>query len=246
MSATTASTKTLRIMGKKRGMIQLFDESGALVPCTVIEAEPNVITQIKTKEIDGYSAIQLGFDEITVQDARTVANRCTKPMLGHFKKAQVTPRKHLLETRVDATEGYEVGQQVSVQQFEGTSYVDVIGTSKGKGYQGVMKKYNFRGGPASHGSGFHRHAGSTGMRSTPGRCLPGGPRPSHMGDERVQVQSLKIVAIDAAKNLLIVEGATPGARGSLVVVSSAKKSRIQRNLIRHERGDNCGNRNEEI
>jgi large subunit ribosomal protein L3 len=124
---------------------------------------------------------------------------------------------------VDDASQYQLGQEVGISIFEGVLRVDVTGTSKGKGYQGVIKKYNFAGGPASHGSGFHRHAGSTGMRSSPGRCLPGGPRPSHMGDERVTVQNLRVVILDAEKGLLIVEGAVPGAKNSVVIVSDAKK-----------------------
>lgn len=212
-----------RLMGKKCGMTQIFDESGALIPCTVIWAEPNVVTQIKTKETDGYTAIQLAFDEIRVKDSRTVANRCTKQLVGHFAKAQVAPHRHLMEARLNDISEYAVGQKLTLSLFQGISHVDIQGTSKGKGYQGVMKKYNFRGGPASHGSGFHRHAGSTGMRSTPGRCLPGGPRPSHMGDETVTEQNLRIVAIDEANNLLFVEGAVPGAKNSFVVISEAIK-----------------------
>ena len=161
------SLKKTSLMGKKRGMIQLFDDKGNVVPCTVIHAEPNVVTQIKTLEKDGYEAIQLAFDEIRVKDERTIAKRCTKPLLGHFKKAQVAPRRHLFESKVEDISKFEIGQKLNVSLFEGITHVDVIGISKGKGYQGVMKKYRFAGGPASHGSGFHRHAGSTGMRSTP-------------------------------------------------------------------------------
>jgi len=222
-AAPKAASKLLpKLLGKKRGMIQIFDANGALVPCTVIHAEPNVITQIKTKANDGYEAVQLGFDEIIVKDARTMANRCTKPLRGHFAKAGVTPRRHLAESHVADTATYAVGQTLDVTLFRDVTHVDVIGVSKGKGYQGVMKLHGFKGGPASHGSGFHRHAGSTGMRSTPGRCLPGGPRPSHMGDDQVTVQNLKIIAIDEANHLIMVEGATPGARGGLLMISVAK------------------------
>jgi large subunit ribosomal protein L3 len=213
----------LKLMGKKRGMAQIFDENGVLVPCTVIHVEPNVITQIKTRATDGYEAVQLAFHEIKVKDERTMSKRCSKPLLGHFKKASVTPRKELIEARVHDASSYKVGDAFGVSLFQGIQFVDVVGTSKGKGYQGVMKLHGFRGGPGSHGSGFHRHAGSTGMRSSPGRCLPGGPRPSHMGDERVTVQNLRIVAIDETNNLLMVEGATPGSKGTSVVVYAAYK-----------------------
>ncbi len=232
MSATTPPVKTISIMGRKRGMIQMFSKDGALVPCTVIEAAPNVIVQIKTSEIDGYNAVQLGFDEVRTHDARTIEKRVTKPLLGHFKKANVAPVKFLAEFHVERADEYSVGQKLGIEQFAGISHIDVSGTSKGKGYQGVMKKYNFKGGPASHGSGFHRHAGSTGMRSTPGRCLPGGPRPSHMGDENMTVQNLRVVAIDEAKQLIIVEGAVPGAKNSLVSLSPAIKHRKQQKTKR--------------
>ena len=225
----TAKAKThLRILGKKRGMIQFFDKNGRAVPCTVIHAEPNVITQIKTAQNDGYDAIQLGFDEVRVKDARTLEKRVTKPLRGHYAKAEVLPCRHLVEAHVDDVSQYTIGQRLGVSIFQDAQYVDVIGVSKGKGYQGVMKLHGFRGGPASHGSGFHRHAGSTGMRSSPGRCLPGSPRPSHMGDDRVTVQNLKVVAIDEVKGLIMVEGATPGAKGALLVISKAKKQRIKK------------------
>ncbi|MBS0656150.1 MAG: 50S ribosomal protein L3 [Verrucomicrobia bacterium] len=214
-------------MGRKRGMTQLFDDKGNIVTCTVIHAEPNVITQIKTRSTDGYEAIQLAYDEIVVNDPRTIENRVTKPLIGHFRKAQVAPSRFLYETRVDNAEEYQVGQKLDVTLFKEVGYVDATGTSKGKGYQGVMKRHGFSGGAASHGSGHHRHAGSTGMRSTPGRCLPGGSFPGHMGDEKVTVQNLKVVAIDEANNLIIVEGAVPGARNAVVLLSTAIKKQNQ-------------------
>lgn len=212
-----------KLMGKKRGMVRLFTKDGSPVACTVLEIEPNVVTQLKTTEVDGYEAIQLGFDEVKTKDPRTVENRVTKPLLGHFKKAGLQARRALHEIRVEDASQFQVGQPFTVSTFDEVEYIDVTGTSKGKGYQGVIKKYGFSGGPASHGSGFHRHAGSTGMRSSPGRCLPGGPRPSHMGDVRVTVQNLKIFAIDVEKGLIIVEGAVPGAKNGLVVLSEATK-----------------------
>ncbi len=228
MEKAAPKKSSLKLLGKKCGMIQMFDQSGQAVPCTVIHAEPNIITQIKTAQNDGYDAIQLAFDEIRVKDARTIANRCSKPLRGHFAKAAVQPCRHLIEAHVEDVSQYALGQSISVTLFQGVAYVDVVGVSKGKGYQGVMKLHGFKGGPASHGSGFHRHAGSTGMRSSPGRCLPGGPRPSHMGDDRVTVQSLRVVAIDEANNLIMVEGATPGARGGLLVISEAKKKKSKK------------------
>jgi large subunit ribosomal protein L3 len=211
------------LVGKKCGMVRVFDKDGSPVACTLIHVESNVVTQLKSVSTDGYEAIQLAAFKIVTPDPRTVEKRVTKPLLGHYKKASVAPRKHLHEMRVDDAGAYNVGQELSLSVFEGVAFVDVTGTSKGKGYQGVMKKYGFKGGPASHGSGFHRHAGSTGMRSSPGRCLPGGPRPSHMGDERVTVQSLRVVSVDLEKGLLLVEGAVPGAKNSMVVVCDAMK-----------------------
>lgn len=228
MTEKVSKKSYINVMGKKCGMIQIFDKNGVLVPCTAIHAEPNVIAQIKTKAVDGYDAIQLGFDEVKVKDARTIENRVTKPLRGHFAKAGVAPCRHLVESREVDVEQYTVGQTIGVTYFQETMYVDVSGRSKGKGFQGVMKKYGFKGGPASHGSGFHRHAGSTGMRSTPGRCLPGGPRASHMGDENVTTQSLQIIAIDVEKNLIMVEGAVPGARGGLLVITESKRKQMKK------------------
>lgn len=213
----------LRLMGKKRGMTQLFDEKGNIVVCTVIEVEPNVVTQVKTKATDGYTALQLGASKITTKDQRTTERRVKKPLLGHFKKSSIHPRRHLTESRIESVEEFAAGQEIGVEHFEGVTHIDVMGQSKGKGYQGVIKKYNFAGGPAAHGSSFHRHAGSTGMRSTPGRCLPGGPRPSHMGDERVTVQNVEIHSIDKEANLLVVKGSIPGTRNGLVYMSAAVK-----------------------
>ena len=217
------SLKLLKLMGKKRGMIQLFDEQGNASACTVIEAEPNVVAQIKTTETDGYTAIQLGFEKIKAKDPRTVIARAGKPMAGHFKKASAEPRRYVAETRVDSVEGYTLGQEITVKQFADIKYVDATAISKGKGFQGVMKLHNYSGGPASHGSGFHRHAGSTGMRSTPGRCLPGGPRASHMGYDRKTVQNIEIVMINEEDNLIVLKGQVPGPNNGLVYIAQATK-----------------------
>lgn len=214
---------SLKFMGKKRGMIQLFDEKGTAIVCTIIEAEPNVVVQIKTKAVDGYDAMQLGFEKVKVKDPRTMGKRVTKPLQGHYKKASVEPRRYLTETRLKDGSEFAVGQEISVAEFEGITYVDATAVSKGKGYQGVMKLYNFAGGPASHGSGFHRHAGATGMRSTPGRCFLGGKRASHMGDEQVTVQNLQVMMIDKEDHLILVKGAVPGPRNGLVILSPAVK-----------------------
>jgi large subunit ribosomal protein L3 len=220
---------SLKLMGKKRGMTQIFDDKGNAIVCTVIEAQPNVVTQVKTKQSDGYNAIQLGFDTIIVKDPRTMARRSSKALRGHFGKAGVQPRRHLSESRLEVSEDYTLGQEISIAEFSEIKFVDACGVSKGKGYQGVMKKYNFAGGPASHGSGFHRHAGSTGMRSTPGRCLPGGPRASHMGDERVTVQNIRVVAVYPEENVILLEGSVPGPRNGLVYLSAAVKMKNRKN-----------------
>ncbi len=217
---------TLKIMGRKRGMTQLFDENGNAVPCTVIEVEPNVITQIKIKEIDGYSAIQTAYEMHKATDQRTIAKRCTKPLIGHYEKAKVEPRRFLQETRLEDVAGYAVGQTISVSAFDGITHVDATATSIGKGFQGPMKLHNYSGMRATHGTGpTHRHLGSTGNRSTPGRCFPGGKRASHMGAETVTVMSLKIVKIDEAENVIVVKGAVPGHRNAFVTLRQAMKKR---------------------
>lgn len=213
----------LTLMGKKRGMMQLFDDKGNVVVCTVIHAEPNVITQIKNIETDGYSAIQLGFDKVQGKVQYTIDARTKKPQLGHFKKAGVAPRRFMGESRLDKTDEYTLGQEIGVEAFEGIEFVDASAVSKGKGYQGVIKRHHFSGGPASHGSGFHRHAGSTGMRSTPGRGLPGGKKAGQMGNENVTVQNLKVVMVNKDENVIVLEGQVPGPRNGLVYLTKAVK-----------------------
>lgn len=213
---------TLKIIGKKKGMTRLFDKDGNHVVCTVIAAEPNVIAQIKNKEKDGYEAVQLS--AVKAKSRKNVS----KPMQGHFAKAGIEPNCHLAESRVEGVEEYQVGQSIGVGYFSDVAFVDVRGVSKGKGYQGVMKRHHFAGGPASHGSGFHRHAGSTGMRSTPGRCLPGVKKAGRMGGDVVTVQNLRVVMVDEAKHMIIVEGAVPGPLNGLVYVTKAKKKTVNK------------------
>lgn len=213
----------LTLMGKKCGMMQLFDDKGNAIVCTVIQAEPNVVTQVKTKETDGYNAVQLGFDKVKGKTQYTIDARTGKPQLGHFKKAGVESRRHLKESRVDAGAEFTLGQEISVALFDGVEFVDATAISKGKGTQGVMKRHHFAGGPASHGSGFHRHAGSTGMRSTPGRGLPGGKKAGRMGNEKVTIQNLKVIKVDAENQLIVVKGQVPGPRNGLVCLSQAVK-----------------------
>ena len=214
----------LKLMGKKLGMTHLFDEKGNIIVCTVIEVEPNVVVQIKSKEKDGYTAVQTGYEKISAKNPQTVENRVTKPRLGHFKKAGVEPRRHLAESRMENTEEYSVGQEIGVGAFGEFKFVDATAISIGKGYQGAMKLHNFSGMKASHGTGpTHRHLGSTGNRSTPGRCFPGGKRASHMGAKQVTVQSLKVVEINEEENLIVVKGSVPGPRNGLVTLMKAIK-----------------------
>lgn len=209
----------LTLMGKKKGMTRLFDDKGNVVVCTIIAAEPNVVSQVKSSETDGYNAVQLSAFLVKPSKAKNV----TKPMKGHFAKAKIEPRKFIKESRLESSDKYQPSDEIGVSHFADCSYVDVIGISKGKGYQGVIKRHHFAGGPASHGSGFHRHGGSTGMRTSPGRCLPGQKKAGRMGGERVTVENLKVVKIDADKQLIVVEGAIPGAREGLVYISKANK-----------------------
>jgi len=206
-------------MGKKRGMIRLFDEKRDSIVCTVIEAEPNVVVQLKDKEKEGYAAVQMGAFQVPSPKVKNV----TKPLKGHFAKANVEPRHHLSESHLGEGDEYTVGQEIGVGYFADTKFVDVIGVTKGKGFQGVIKRHGFAGGPAAHGSGFHRTAGSTGMCSDPGRTLPGVKMAGHMGHERKTVENLKVVKVDQEKNLILVKGAIPGARGGLVYVRKSVK-----------------------
>ena len=206
-------------MGKKKGMTQVFDDNGNVVVCTVIHAEPNVVTQILTKEKAGYTAVQLGAFKASAAKIKNIA----KPQREFFAKKNIDSRRKMKESRVSDVSAYAEGQEIGVDYFSDCIFVDVSSVSKGKGYQGVMKRHNFAGGPAAHGSGFHRHGGSCGMRSTPGRCLPGQKKAGRMGGEKVTVQNLKIVKIDVEKQAILVEGAVPGARESMIYIAKAKK-----------------------
>jgi len=210
---------SLNLMGRKSGMMQLFDAKGNVVVCTVIHAEPNVVSQVMTKEKNGYEAVQLAAFVLTGSKKNNIA----KPQREMFARNNLDPRRKMKESRLVNASSYEVGALIGVEYFEECPYVDVTGVSKGKGYQGVMKRWNFRGGPAAHGSGFHRHGGSCGMRSTPGRCLPGQKKAGRMGGKKVTVQSLRVVRVDRERQVILVEGAIPGANGSMVCLSKAKK-----------------------
>jgi large subunit ribosomal protein L3 len=206
------------LLGTKLGMTQVWDENGKVVPVTVIEVAPNVVTQIRTPEVDGYSAVQIAAGQI---DPRKV----NKPSAGHFEKAGVTPRRHLTEVRTSDASEYALGQELTVDgTFEAGQLIDVVGTSKGKGFAGAMKRHNFSGVGASHGAHRnHRKPGSIGGAATPGRGFKGQRMPGRMGGERVTVQNLTVQAIDAEKGLILVKGAVPGARGRLVFVRNAVK-----------------------
>jgi large subunit ribosomal protein L3 len=213
-----SNTKTIKgLLGKKLGMTQVWDASNKLVPVTVVEITPNVVTQLRTPEVDGYSAVQIAYGQI---DPRKV----TKPLSGHFEKAGVTPRRHLTELRTDDTSEYSLGQELTVDMFEAGSKVDVMGTSKGKGFAGVMKRHNFKGVSSSHGSHRnHRKPGSIGASSTPSRVFKGMRMAGRMGGDRVTVLNLTVHSVDLEKGIILVKGAVPGARGRIVFVRNAVK-----------------------
>ena len=217
-SAESAGKTSKGLLGTKLGMTQVWDENNKIVPVTVIEISPNVVTQIRSGEVDGYEAVQIAYGQI---DPRKV----NKPAGGHFEKAGVTPRRHLTEVRTSDAAQYSAGQELTVDAtFEVGQLVDVVGTSKGKGFAGVMKRHNFKGVSASHGSHRnHRKPGSIGASSTPSRVFKGMRMAGRMGGERVTVLNLKVQAIDAEKGLLLVKGAVPGARGRIVFVRTAVK-----------------------
>jgi large subunit ribosomal protein L3 len=205
------------VLGEKLGMTQVWDADNRLVPVTVIKAGPCVVTQVRSAETDGYHAVQIAYGAI---DPRKV----NKPMKGHFEKAGVTPRRHLVELRTSDAAAYELGQEVTVETFEGGQDVDVIGTTKGKGYAGVMKRHGFHGVSSSHGAHKnHRKPGSIGGCATPGRVFKGMRMAGRMGGVRQTTQNLTIHAVDAEKGLLLIKGAVPGPRGGIVLVRTAAK-----------------------
>lgn len=205
------------ILGRKIGMTQVFTKSGKLIPVTVVEVEPNVITQIKTKENDGYEAIQLGFDTKREKLA-------TKASVGITNKANTTPKRFFREIRGVDVSKYSLGQEVKVDIFAEGEMVDVTGTTKGKGFQGVIKRHGQSRGPMGHGSMYHRRPGSMGSTSTPGRVYKGKNLPGHMGVETVTVQNLEIVKVDLDKNVLLIKGSVPGPKGTILKIKSAVKA----------------------
>lgn len=206
------------IIGRKIGMTQLFTENGNVVPVTVIEAGPCAVVQKKTVENDGYSAVQLGFEDVREK-------LVVKPRKGQFDKAQVAYKRVLKELKLDNSAGLNVGDLIKADVFVPGDKVDVTGVSKGKGYQGTIKRHGFHRGPMAHGSGYHRHQGSMGANTDPSRVMKGKGMPGHMGSEQVTIQNLNVVKVDAENNLIAIKGAIPGPNGGLVIVKTAVKKK---------------------
>ncbi len=205
------------ILATKIGMTQVFNEDGVLVPVTVLQAGPCVVTQVKTEEKDGYKAVQVGFVD---KREKLVA----KPVKGHFDKAGVAYKRYVREFRFENAEEYSVKDEIKADIFAVGDKIDATAVSKGKGYQGTIKRYGQHRGPMAHGSKFHRHQGSNGSATTPGRVIKGKGMPGHMGSEQVTIQNLEIVRVDADKNLILVRGAVPGPKKSLVTIREAAKA----------------------
>ncbi|MCT4618808.1 MAG: 50S ribosomal protein L3 [Marinisporobacter sp.] len=206
------------ILGRKIGMTQIFTEEGRVIPVTVVEAGPVYVTQVKTIESDGYNAIQLGYED-------KKENRTNKPEKGHFEKAGVSAKKIVKEFRVESTVDYKIGQEIKADIFADGSKVDVVGTSKGKGTQGPIKRHNQARGPMGHGSKYHRGPGSLGASSYPSRVFKGMNMAGRMGHETVTVQNLEVAKVDAEKNLLLIKGAIPGPKGGVVTIKESVKAK---------------------
>ena len=205
------------LIGKKIGMTQIFDEKGNVVPVTVIEAGPCVVAQVKTVETDGYNAVQLGYGEVK-------AKHINKPQAGHFAKSKLENKKHLREFRLDDISNFKVGDELKADVFATGEKVDIQGTSKGKGFQGVIKRHGQHRGPMGHGSMYHRRPGSMGPCADPGRVFKGKKLPGHMGSVTVTIQNLDVVAVDMDKNVILVKGSVPGAKGAILKIKSAVKA----------------------
>ena len=205
------------IIGRKVGMTQIFDEKGNVIPVTVIEAGPCSVVQVKTVETDGYDAVQLGFG--TVKD-----KKINKPEKGHYAKSKLTPKKHLREFRVDDVSNVKVGDEIKADVFTAGETVDIQGTTKGKGFQGVIKRHGQSRGPMGHGSMYHRRPGSMGSTSTPGRVFKGKKLPGHMGCLTVTIQNLKVIRVDLDKNCILVKGSVPGNKGAILKIKDATKA----------------------
>lgn len=205
------------ILATKVGMTQIFNEDGVLTPVTVLQADPCVVTQVKTVENDGYSAVQVGFGDIR----EVLVN---KPRKGHFAKAGVANKRYLKEFKFDNSEEYAVGQEIKADIFAAGDKIDATAKSKGKGFQGAIKRHNQSRGPMAHGSKFHRHAGSNGSATTPGRVFKGKKMPGHMGNVKVTIQNLEVVRVDVENNIILVKGAVPGPKKSVVMLKESVKS----------------------
>lgn len=205
------------LIGKKVGMTQIFDEAGKVIPVTVIEVGPCTVTQIKTVEQDGYQAVQLGFGDVK-------ESKLTKPKLGKFTKSKIAPKKYLREFKLDSIEGLNVGDELKADVFAVGDKVDVQGITKGKGFQGVIKRHGQSRGPMGHGSMYHRRPGSMGPTSTPGRVFPGKNLPGHMGTLTVTIQNLEVIKVDLDKNAILVKGSVPGAKGAILKIKSSVKA----------------------
>ena len=205
------------LIGRKVGMTQIFDEEGKVIPVTAIEVGPCTVTQIKTEEQDGYTAVQLGFGDVKER-------KLNKPELGHLSKNKLAPKKYLREFRLDSVEGMKVGDELKADIFAVGDKVDIQGTSKGKGFQGVIKRHGQSRGPMGHGSMYHRRPGSMGPTSTPGRVFPGKNLPGHMGVETVTIQNLEVVKVDLDKNVILVKGSVPGTKGAILKIKSSVKA----------------------
>ena len=206
------------IIGKKVGMTQIFDAEGKVIPCTVIEAGPCTVTQLKTEEKEGYNAVQFGFEDVKER-------KLNKPAIGHLKKSGDALKKYLKEFRFEDCDGFQLGDVVTADMFAAGDYVDVTGTSKGKGFAGVIKRFNAHRSPMSHGAGpMHRHQGSMGACSDPSKIMKGKMMPGHMGNEQVTVQNLDVVKVDAELNLIAVRGAVPGPKGGIVFLKNTVKN----------------------
>lgn len=206
------------LIGKKIGMTQIFNEEGKVIPVTVIEAGPCVVSQVKTEETDGYNSIQLGFGAIK-------ESKVNKPERGHFTKANIAPARYLREFRVDSIEDVKVGDELKADIFMAGDKIDIQGTSKGKGFQGVIKRHGQHRGPMGHGSMYHRRPGSMGSTSTPGRVFKGKKLPGHMGAETVTIQNLEVIKVELDKNIILVKGSVPGAKGSILKIKSSVKAK---------------------
>ena len=205
------------IIGKEIGMTQIFDEKANVIPVTVIEAGPCTVTQVKTVDSDGYNSVQLGFGEIKER-------KINKPKKGHFAKANLTPKKHLREFRLEKIENVKVGDELKADVFTVGEKVDIQGITKGKGFQGVIKRHGQSRGPMGHGSMYHRRPGSMGATSTPGRVFKGKKLPGHMGCTTVTIQNLEVVAVDLDKNVILVKGSVPGPKGAILKIKDAVKA----------------------